>query len=387
MKAYYNENDPKTAAWLRQLVADGVIEDGVVDDRSIVEVSGHDLAGTLRADFFAGIGCWSEALRIAGWPKGRQAWSGSCPCQSYSNAGKRAGNDDHRNLWPEFFRIIRECHPATIFGEQVEAAIRFGWIDRVQRDLEGEGYAFGFAVLGAHSVGSPHIRQRIYWVANSDCGGRGTSGVARDVDGVPRTTAVERVQAEERGSHGGLANARRLIPGFECRAGDTETTGERLHTSGCGSDDGWMEHSTSNGREQRRPKSSGWGTASGCGDGGMGHADEPGLEGRGLSGCGSGNERIVGSASGPLADFWGDSVWIPCKDGKQRRIKRGLQPLVDGSAERMVRGGDQSGPINTEATAEARVMRLRGYGNAIVPQLAAEFIRAFMDVVEIQPDR
>jgi len=166
-RAYYNEFDTGAAAWLRELIAEGHLPAGDVDTRSIIDVTEDDLRGYVQCHFFAGIGGWPYALRLAGWPDDRPVWTGSCPCQPYSSAGKGLGDADPRNLWPVFFRLIRECRPVVTFGEQVEAAIRHGWLDTVSADLEGEGYAVGATVLGAHSVGAPHIRQRLYWVADS----------------------------------------------------------------------------------------------------------------------------------------------------------------------------------------------------------------------------
>jgi len=175
MDTYYNENDPFAVAWLRELMKAGMIADGEIDDRSIAEVSAGDVQGFDQCHFFAGIGGWSYALRLAGWSDDRPVWTGSCPCQPFSSAGKGGGAADPRHLWPEWVRLIRECHPSVIFGEQVEAAIRHGWLDLVFGDLEGEGYACGAAVLGAHSVGAPHIRQRVWFVAESRHKSRRTS--------------------------------------------------------------------------------------------------------------------------------------------------------------------------------------------------------------------
>ena len=170
---FYNEFDPKAAAWLRELIRCGHIPDGVVDERSIADIHPTELSGYTQCHFFAGIGGWSLALRLAGWPDTKPVWTGSCPCQPYSNAGKGEGNADPRNLWPVFFNLIRECHPDICFGEQVESAVRHGWLDGVSADLESQGYACGAVVLGAHSVGAPHIRQRLYWVADSNGTGWG----------------------------------------------------------------------------------------------------------------------------------------------------------------------------------------------------------------------
>ena len=79
MTAYYNENDPFVAAWLRELIADGLIAKGEVDERSITDVRPGDLAGYDQCHFFAGIGGWSLALRLAGWPDDRPVGTGSCP--------------------------------------------------------------------------------------------------------------------------------------------------------------------------------------------------------------------------------------------------------------------------------------------------------------------
>ena len=159
--AYYNEIDPYAAAWLRNLIAAGHIAAGDVDERSIVDVQTEDLKGYTQCHFFAGIGGWSLALRYAMWPDERPIWTGSCPCQPFSGEGKREGQNDERHLWPEFMRLISARRPELVLGEQVEGAIGFGWIDGVRADLARENYAFGFGYLGAHSVGAPHIRQRI----------------------------------------------------------------------------------------------------------------------------------------------------------------------------------------------------------------------------------
>lgn len=176
---YYNEFDPAAAAWLRELIARKLIPDGVVDERSITEIHAPDLQDFTQCHFFAGIGGWSLALQLAGVSTDTRLWTGSCPCQPFSSAGSKLGQKDPRNLWPVFFKLICECRPQLVFGEQVERAIKYGWLDRVSADLETEGYACGSAILGAHSVGAPHRRQRLYWVAEEV-----EAGVYRDEDEV-----------------------------------------------------------------------------------------------------------------------------------------------------------------------------------------------------------
>ncbi len=168
MTAYYNEIDPYCAQWLRNLIAKNLIAPGDVDERSIVDVRGDDLRGYDQCHFFAGIGGWSLALRLAGVADDAKVWTGSCPCQPLSGAGLRKGHADERHLWPAFHRLIAECAPAMVFGEQVASKDGREWLAGVRADLEHLGYACGGADLCAAGVGAPHIRQRLYWVANAD---------------------------------------------------------------------------------------------------------------------------------------------------------------------------------------------------------------------------
>jgi DNA (cytosine-5)-methyltransferase 1 len=249
--AYYNEFDPFAAAWLRELIADGLIADGDIDERSILDVSADDLAGYDQCHFFAGIGGWSYALRLAGWPDERAVWTGSCPCQPLSSAGQRRGHADERHLWPAFYELIAECRPSTIFGEQVASRLGREWLAGVRADLEDLGYACGAADLCAAGVGAPHIRQRLWWLGDADSGRR----------------------------------------------------------------DGFREPEHG---EQQSP--------------------------RGIQPDGSGAGRL-----------WQGS-YIDCTDGKARRIEPSIFPLAHGVPNRMG--------------------TLRGAGNAIVPQVAAVFVRA-----------
>ena len=168
MSAYYNEIDPYAAAWLRNLIRDGHIADGVVDERSISDVKPEELFEFTQCHFFAGIGVWSHALRSAGWEDDRPVWTGSCPCQPFSGAGNRKGMADERHLWPHWFHLIEECRPPTVFGEQVASKDGLGWIDLVQADMEGADYAIGAFDLCSAGFGAPHIRQRLWFVADTD---------------------------------------------------------------------------------------------------------------------------------------------------------------------------------------------------------------------------
>jgi DNA (cytosine-5)-methyltransferase 1 len=283
MTAYYNEYDKFAAAWLRELITDGLIATGDVDERSILDVRPDDLRGYDQCHFFAGIGGWSHALRLAGWPDDREVWTGSCPCQPFSVAGKQAGKaDKERHLWPTFHALIAVCRPPVCFGEQVASKLGREWLSGVRADLEELGYAVGAADLCAAGVGAPHIRQRLWWMADANRRRR-----------EQRDEIVRPISKSD--AHGvvysGVADA---------------------------SDERW----------ERR------------------------LSGR------SDQERqdIDGHAGRGSADFW-DGEYIPCADGKARRVEPGIQA---------------HGIPN-------RVGILRGAGNAIVPQVAAEFVTAFME--------
>jgi DNA (cytosine-5)-methyltransferase 1 len=176
MAAYYNEHDPYAAQWLRNLIKAGHIAPGVVDERSIEDIKPDELVGYTQCHFFAGVGVWSLALRRAGWPDNRPIWTGSCPCQPFSSAGAGGGFDDERHLWPAFHWLIQECRPPVLFGEQVASKAADTWLDLVQTDLEAMGYAFGAVAFPSAGVGSPHIRDRTYWLADLHSYGCGQAG-------------------------------------------------------------------------------------------------------------------------------------------------------------------------------------------------------------------
>lgn len=308
MASYYNEIDPHAAQWLRNLIAEGLIAPGDVDERDIREVRPDDLRKYTQRHFFAGIGAWSYALRLAGWEDDRPVWTGSCPCQSFSNAGQRKGPNDERHLWPSWLPLIRECRPPTLFGEQVEAAISWAWLDTVLLDLEDEGYACGSAVLPVASVGAPHIRNRIWFVADADATGQREFGRGGLLDG---EREAQWHDPDRCGDAGGL--------------GDAHV--QRLQEREC------------DGRIQRE-----------------------------ALGPSKGQAFIGRSDTG----FWSDAEWLHCTDGKSRPIESSSFPLVDGASFKLGSGSPFEG--------KSRAKMLKGYGNAIVAPLAAEFIAAFMEI-------
>lgn len=350
-----------------------LIARGTIDNRSIKNVQADDIRGFGRVHFFAGIAGWEYALQLAGWPDDRLVWTGSCPCQSYSSAGKRKGNDDERDLWPDFFNLIRECRPATVFGEQVANAIRFGWIDRLQADLEGIGYAVGYAVLGAHSAGRDHIRQRLFWVADagskrkleSRCimpavaDGRTTRedvGIGGVFDGMADAGHGERWRTCER-EPGGQSQAKRDQKSIDDQRGGIPSG--MAVPNGRHECDGQLQRS---GEQRFEPEDGGTGER--VGDS-IGIGQERRTDGRILF------SKRREAAERPARFPSGDYDYIPCRDGKTRRVESGLEPLVDGISFRLADGRTR------ENVSRQKV--LHGIGNAIVPQVAASFIRSFLE--------
>jgi DNA (cytosine-5)-methyltransferase 1 len=165
--AYYNEIDPYAAQWLRNLIAAGHITPGDVDERSIVDVRAGDLQGYTQCHFFAGIGGWSYALQLAGWPAGRPVWTGSPPCQDASLAGAiwgvRKGLSGFRtSLVRPWLDLIDQVLPGTIYFENVPGFEK--WAAEVEDRMAGTGYRLCKSKRSAADVGSPHLRRRM-WIA------------------------------------------------------------------------------------------------------------------------------------------------------------------------------------------------------------------------------
>jgi DNA (cytosine-5)-methyltransferase 1 len=368
MTAYYNENDEDKAAWLRELIRKGIVAPGEVDTRSISAVWPEDLAGFSQHHFFAGIGVWSYALRLAGWPDDRPVWTGSCPCPSFSAAGKGGGFDDPRHLWPDWARLIRKCRPATIFGEQADDAIRYGWLDLVQTDLEREDYAVGKAVLGACSVGAPHIRQRLYFVAHAarerqPFGHGEPSGKLQretlpkelrlgDADGMDESDRSRRTPRQSSSSGDGHRGAA-VAASAAGELADSDRRGQSVRGEPSAQHDGELRSES-----VRR----------------MGNADSAASEQHGEKVSrsqaqgggewfGNGHQRDGHSSTGFVNGFWAGADWVLRKrwnseDWEWCPTEPGTFPLVAGTTN--------------------RVLKLRGYGDAICAEVAKAFIEASM---------
>lgn len=289
-RAYYNEIDPAAVAILRQLITDDVILPGDVDTRSIKEVHADDLRGYVQCHFFAGGGLWSVAARMAGWPDDRSLWTGSCPCQPFSAAGKGRGTDDPRHLWPDFHRLIRAARPAVVMGEQVAGKAGYGWLDGVRADLANQGYASRGVDIPACAVDAPHQRNRLYWLAVEH-----TEGIGRR-EGRP--------EHELRGGWPALASAD-APGGHNGRVADGNRSGPPSIRRDPGEVGGVQE-------TQRRPE------------------HDAALSWRGN---GQAFRHLAGSRRN--GSSWADAEWLQCHDGKARRTKPALRLLVDGLSGRV----------------------------------------------------
>ena len=395
MSAYYNEIDPYAAEWLRNLIKAGHIADGVVDTRSIVDVRPEELFEFTQCHFFAGIGIWSHALRSAGWDDDRAVWTGSCPCQPFSGAGTRKGMSDERHLWPHWHHLIAECRPSTIFGEQVASKDGLGWIDLVQADMEGEDYAFGAFDMCSAGFGAPHIRQRLWFVADTDdAGSQGRLSGRSDTQKIGQknnylyrhagsdSTTVGMGNTDHGGSQG--SGETRVGQGVEQSGSQSTGTGTDRRVDDTISDGrnarGIGDHGRNVG-EQPDPSFE---------DGRVGNAQHDGQstiteprgddqdasddakeqivsvqsEGASVTGddrsCNGGEGgSVAGTQAHETNGFWSDADWLLCRDGKWRPVRPQSFPLVDG--------------------ATARVGRLRAYGNAITAQVAQGLIETYIE--------
>lgn len=429
MNAFYNENEPRTSAWLSELIRQGHIAAGIVDSRSIAEVRPADLKGHPQVHLFAGIGGWSLALRLAGIPDDQPVWTISCPCQPFSCAGKRHGKNDPRHLWPHARRLIRQCSPEFIVGEQTASADGRLWLDGVQADLEALGYAVGGSDLCAAGIGAPHRRQRLYWMAFASSRRRRERCAEENAESQGWNSLFE-----QRGRFGGLADTEHSDGRSKLEAKGTRQRraglgrSERLGDSGSVRfDEGQPgdEQGQTGARGQHRPELDRPSEPCGLDDTqGVGSKIGPqlhGEHGREIPADGCVSSRVddtsvsrrdrtlqdaegqtrdearlrvsgVGCSTGGLdnADAgrcrhierpdWSGFDLIPCRDGKKRRVESGTFPLVAGLPKGVVPSGDIS-LEEVQATGEARVVRLRGYGNSIVPALAAIFIRSSIEAI------
>ena len=253
--------------------------------------------------------------------------TGGFQCQPFSVAGSRKGTDDNRHLWPEMFRIIKEFKPRWVIGENVRGivSIQDGLVfETVCTDLESEGYEVQTFNIPAVGVGAPHKRERIWIVANSRCSIRREqssrnsesigSGTFKETERSTDTSEI--TGSSERTETMANSNTGNVEAGRERQGGICrEDTSEGQSNNATGSSEVMANTNSERQQEQCRPKS----------------IQEEGNE-------------LECSSSQSGGNFWD------------------IEPDVG----RVVNG------------LPGRVHRLKGLGNAIVPQIAEEIGRAIM---------
>ena len=354
MTAFYNEPDPYAAAWLENLIAAGHIAPGIVDRRPIQEIEAGELEGFTQCHFFAGIGIWSHALRRAGWSDDRPIWTGSCPCQPFSAAGQRKGIHDERHLWPYWIKLIEQCHPAIVLGEQVASKDGLGWLDLVSADLEGADYAFGASDLCAAGFGQAHIRQRLYFVGladDDDARLEGWSSVERSGSGNQCTTRSSSMV-------GRLGNS--FIGTSQRDAGEIFATQTRQHGERCAVNGGFGERSSNAG-----------------GVSGLEYSNSAGqyerAPSRKQSLCVVGDGTLQKSNHrdpGEIDERWLALDWLLCRnpagEPSWRPVKPGTFPLAHGITNRMG--------------------KLRAFGNGLDAETATNFCEVVREIADdLQP--
>lgn len=360
--AYYNEIDPYCAQWLRNLIQQNLIAPGHVDERSILDVKPYELEPYTQCHFFAGLGGWSYALRLAGVADHRKVWTGSCPCQPFSLAGSRRGFADDRDLWPFWNYLIAQRRPPAILGEQVASASE--WLARTKCDLEKMDYAVGCIPIEAASCGAPQLRDRYWFVAHADGQRQGDGSVQRGGQfGGPSRAAQDHCDVMASG------NSQQLrAEGF----GSTQSAARRMQAADAERQRIWDDAGQSSAgssisllaseRSEGLEGSKSFTTNNG--------AQQPPVERNGAivlehvasNGWGEGWTESEFRSRGFAASVAsiGGFQFVECPDGKWRRLPPpGVRWLGNGIP--------------------SRVAKLRAFGNAIVPQVAAQFIKAALE--------
>lgn len=420
VKIYYNDNDISACAWLKELMADGLIAQGDIDNRSILEVQPHEIKDYTRIHLFAGLGLWDLALRLADYPDDERVLTASCPCPPFSCAGKKkacprckgthpvccprrtgfficcdcghAWNADGRHLWPEVWRLIRGVQPTVCLGEQVASEDGRVWLAGVRATMEILGFDFGAADCCSAGVGSPNIRQRLYWVAQSGHE-QSRRGLQRPGQSPEKNIVGSSNESERSGGgidNGRLDDALQIGRGTRTRAvqagRDTvEWLGEPNHERPQGH--------AGNGRDGSEPGRVGAQSdrpvAAAGGAGGVGNSESDDEQRDRERETINGRNGETGRSS---YGHWSASLWHPCRDGKVRRIPALAQPGIQSVADDGQSLGEAmagSGPTRDDELfplaprEKGRVGLLRGAGNAINPILASEFIKAFLEAKKL----
>jgi DNA-cytosine methyltransferase len=374
---------------------------------------GFEWAGLSKPVLFCDIEPWSRQVLAKHWPDvpitddvkelasdprrlvpDCEILSCGYPCQPFSQAGKRAGEKDDRHIWPEIFAIIKAKRPSWIVCENVSGHITLG-LDQVLSDLEGEGYAIQPFVIPACAVDAPHRRDRVWIVAHTDSHGEpyGTR-YAESGERLVAHAGCQRQRAKVSGFGGQSINGSAAGQRTKTRDGfadsrenvaDTDNTGNRTQPH---SDDRKWQEAIERRQEQSLPKPSGHReNVADTSSKGLEGAEWSELEGN-RNGFTTSSEDVADTtsqrqqrqgsprdASNPTQRGEGQATeFINGGFGDKRQLESRMGDLVDG----LPKGLDgfdgwerEPADIPRVATGiKQRAARLKGLGNAIVPQIA-----------------
>jgi len=325
--------------------------------------------------------------------------TGGYPCQPFSQAGKKLGKADPRHLWPEMFRVIRECRPNWILAENVSGHIKLG-LEEVLTDLEGEGYDSQVFHIGAVAKDAPHRRMRLWIVAHAKHSTDRTNGgkerEEESIQGVNRETGLPRLPSRTGSDSKDVADS-------EIERGECWETGVKGINTQCGEGIfGWSSTRdvvNSNGFRCQQHKEAQETTPRGRSETSSSTTSEDVAN----SNSGLGNREKKEICTGRNSPDNG-SQDVADSDSKRRCLRKTnredaedvrepsrceenwegeFEPrlggtLHDGVSERLDEDWWIDEPMDIPRVGEKipdRVKRLKAIGNAIVPQVAYEIIR------------
>jgi DNA (cytosine-5)-methyltransferase 1 len=301
--------------------------------------------------------------------------TGGFPCQPFSVAGSRKGTDDNRHLWPEMFRIIKEFKPRWIIGENVRGivSIQDGLVfETVCTDLESEGYEVQTFNIPAVGVGAPHKRERIWIVANSRCSIRGKQS-SRNSESIGSRTFKKTERSTDTSKITGSSERAETMADTESKRTGENNERLRSRTSGISGREGTtrIQEDVANTNESISRERQIFGN--------------PNDKGRGASE--TRRESLQPEDRQTRTDNLGSGSEVMANTNSERQQEQCRPKSIQEEGNELECSSSQSGGNFWDIEPDVgrvvnglpgRVHRLKGLGNAIVPQIAEEIGRAIM---------